>query len=990
MSRAPRSPIVEALRLAIAYALFGVLWILLSDMGVSRITSDPEHLTSLQTAKGWLFVGASAAVLAALVYGALVRARHAQLALQQTQAGYRQLFEANPLPMWIFDPDTLRFHDVNDAAVVQYGYTRAEFLGMTMADILPPEDLPVLRESIASRAHDHAHAGFWRHLLKDGSTIEVETSSHGLVWQGVPARCVVAADVTERRQAERALRASEERLRIGLQGIRAAMNVVEAAPGVTEVADTRMFVDPVMKRILGYAPHEFPDDLGEWIARIHPDDRPAFDSRFAMLRERRPGLTHARYRLRHRDGSWRWIEVHGAWTEASSGPPTRYVSLLRDVTDEVVRRDQAREVSRLLQVVFEESGVPMALLSSEGHIELANPGFERFLGAPPGGLVGRHYADITHPDDRTQDAVVVRERLRGPGDNFTREKRYLRDDGTVVWGHVSVAAIPYRSGYQVFAQVQDITPRKEAEAKLREREALLRLALTAGRHGLYDVNLQTGRAVVNEDYSRMLGFEPNEMLGTDAEWRAAVHPDDREHATRLYDDFVAGRVDEYRVEFRQRAKDGGWKWVDSRGAIVEWDAAGKPLRMVGTRTDISPQKEREAALQRANRALRLRAEVNRLITGAHDEQALVQGICRLAVELGGYRLAWIGWARDDAERRVEPLAAAGQGLAYLDTLKVTWADEPLGRGPTGTAIRTGQTQVVRDIASDPAFAPWRDAAVAHGFRASIAVPLRADGRTAGTLNLHTDATETFHADEVALLTDVGRDLAFGLTALRAREQVEALLVMQEESVEAERARVSQELHDELGQSLTGIKIDLGWLRDQLPREVMEGVLGTRLHDAIGLVDSTVETVRRISGDLRPGVLDDLGLEAALRWLARDVGKRTGLAIQLDRLSEMPELAPPAATAIFRVVQEAFTNAARHAAGAHVVVRYGLDAGVLRVTVSDNGPGFDTKALRGPREALGLLGMQDRARRHGGAVEITSAPGAGTTVSLALPVGTQAS
>jgi PAS domain S-box-containing protein len=984
MHRAPRPPIVEALRLAVAYAVFGVLWIVVSDALVSRLTSDPAELTSLQTAKGWLFVGLSAAVLASLVHGALGRAAAVQRALQATQAGYRELFLANPLPMWIFDPDTLSFLAVNDAAVTHYGYSRDVFLAMAVADIQPAEDLPALRQSVVSTADGQAYAGFWRHIRNDGSIIDVETSSHTLEWEGRPARCVVATDVTDRRRAEHALRASEERLRIGLQGINAAMNVVDADPDATDLGAVRLFVDPVIKRVLGYADHEFPDDLREWIARIHPDDRPAFDQRLAVLPERKPGLTHSRYRMRHKDGSWRWIEAHGAWTESATGRPTRYVSLLRDVTPEIERRDAAREVARLFQVVFEDSGVPMAVLSPDGYFESANRAFGRFLGVAHESLTGRHFGEVTHPDEREGDTELVRTTLRGPGDTFAREERYLRADGTVVWGHVALTAIPRAQTHQLFAQVQDVTARKEAEAKLREQEALLRLALSAGRHGLYDVDVRTGTAVVNEDYARMLGYEPDEMRGTDAEWRDAVHPDDREHATRLYDDFLAGRVADYRVEFRQRTKSGDWKWVDSRGAIVERDAGGRPLRLVGTRTDITPQKEREAALQRANRSLRLRAEVNRLITGARDEQSLMDGICRLAVELGGYRLAWIGMARDDAARRVEPVAAAGPARSYLDTIRVTWADEPQGRGPTGTAIRTGQTQVMRDMASDPAFEPWRAAAVAHGFQASIAVPLNDAGRTVGALNLHTDVRETFHPDEVVLLTDVGRDLAFGLTALRARAQVEALLTMQEESVEAERARVSQELHDELGQSLTGIKIDLGWLRDHLPRELASGVLGTRLQDALGLVDGTVETVRRISGDLRPGVLDDLGLEAALRWLTRDVGKRSGLAIRLEKDSDLPELPAPASTAIFRVVQEALTNVTRHAAGAHVVLRYGVQQGNVTVTVTDDGPGFDPDAPRGPREGLGLLGMQERARRHGGNVAVTSAPGRGTTVSLSLP------
>jgi len=349
MPRTPRPPAVEALRLAVIYTLFGVLWILISDTVVAWITTDPVRLTSLQTAKGWLFVGASAAVLAFLVYRALARAARAQQALTATEAGYRELFQANPLPMWIYDPATLRFLAVNDAAVVHYGYSREAFLRMTIGDIRPLEDLPALRDWLARAGDGAVLSGLWRHCKRDGTLIEVDISSHGMEWGGRPARCVVATDVTERRRAERALRVSEERLRIGLQGINAAMNVVEVPPDATDVRSARLYIDPVVKRVLGYADHEFPNKLEEWLARVHPDDRPALDARVAVMTQWKPGLTHARYRMRHRDGSWRWIENtrSNLLHEPSVGA---VVMNFRDITErKAAEVERARLESRLRQ-----------------------------------------------------------------------------------------------------------------------------------------------------------------------------------------------------------------------------------------------------------------------------------------------------------------------------------------------------------------------------------------------------------------------------------------------------------------------------------------------------------------------------------------------------------------------------------------------------------------------------------------------------------------
>jgi PAS domain S-box-containing protein len=490
--------------------------------------------------------------------------------------------------------------------------------------------------------------------------------------------------------------------------------------------------------------------------------------------------------------------------------------------------------------------------------------------------------------------------------------------------------------------------------------------------------------VVNDTYARMLGYPPAELEETITGWRDRLHPDDRQAAYRAYEDYVAGRTDEYRVEFRNRTKDGRWKWILSLGAIVERDAVGRPLRMLGTHTDIDDAKAREVALQRANRALALRAETNRLVTQTDDERELLRAVCRLAVEQGGYRMAWVGLAGPEPERLVEPVAWAGTGTDYLQEIRITWGDDPAGRGPTGTAIRTGASRVARDIEAEPGYELWREAARARGFASSAAVPLLVGAKAIAALNLYAGEPDAFDTDELVLLEDLGRDVAYGLSALRARAQVRHLAARQEEAREAERARVSQELHDELGQGLTGLKLDLSWVRDRLSSADAEG--RERVGETLRLLDATIDAVRRIAAELRPGVLDDLGLEAAMQWQAREFTKRSGIPVRLERGSDLPALAPARATALFRIFQEALTNVARHAQARQVTVRYGAESGFVRLEIADDGVGFDIAApSSGGRRTLGLLGIQERARSHGGAAVVESEPGRGTTVTCAVPV-----
>lgn len=180
------------------------------------------------------------------------------------------------------------------------------------------------------------------------------------------------------------------------------------------------------------------------------------------------------------------------------------------------------------------------------------------------------------------------------------------------------------------------------------------------------------------------------------------------------------------------------------------------------------QQAAEADLLRVNRALRALSEANQALVRAADESSLLAEICRVIVEVGGYRMAWVGLAESGPERRVLPAASAGDRGGYLESIEVHWADVPTGQGPVGTAIRTGQPVVTRDVSSDPQFAPWRDRALARGFAAVLALPLAVEGRVVGALAIYSGAAGGFAEQEQDLLGELADDLAFGMQTLRER------------------------------------------------------------------------------------------------------------------------------------------------------------------------------------------------------------------------------
>jgi diguanylate cyclase (GGDEF)-like protein/PAS domain S-box-containing protein len=172
----------------------------------------------------------------------------------------------------------------------------------------------------------------------------------------------------------------------------------------------------------------------------------------------------------------------------------------------------------------------------------------------------------------------------------------------------------------------------------------------------------------------------------------------------------------------------------------------------------------------AGRALRLLISCNRALFQATEEHELLSEICHLVVETGGYLMAWVGFARNDAGKSIEPVASAGDETGYLEQINLTWADTERGRAPTGTAIRTGTPQVNRNFLTNPALAPWRERAIKRGYQSSIALPLAGEPGVAGALSIYAREPDAFDPEEVELLEELARDLAFGIAALRTRAE----------------------------------------------------------------------------------------------------------------------------------------------------------------------------------------------------------------------------
>ena len=221
---------------------------------------------------------------------------------------------------------------------------------------------------------------------------------------------------------------------------------------------------------------------------------------------------------------------------------------------------------------------------------------------------------------------------------------------------------------------------------------------------------------------------------------------------------------------------------------------------------------------------------------------------------------------------------------------------------------------------------------------------------------------------------------------QSHRQLRALSARLESLREEERTRIAREIHDELGQLLTGLKMDLRWVENRLSSQDAPSSLNRVLDkvvEATELVDATISSVQKIATDLRPGVLDTLGLATAIQHEATRFQDRTGIAARVQVPDPPPLVPAPAATAVFRILQEALTNVARHAGGTEVVIELREESGRLVLQVRDNGRGLRALEVDHPK-SLGLLGMRERAALLGGETDFTNGPGGGTVVTLRLP------
>jgi len=527
----------------------------------------------------------------------------AEEAIRKSEERHRTILRAAMDGFWLVNLEG-QLLEVNDAYCRMSGYSEQELLTMSVSDLSVLESREQAAAHIArimERGEDRFET---RHRRKNGSIIDIEVSSQYQKFEG--GRIVVfLRDITERKQAELALRQEQDlyedlvnTLPAGAYRLRVKNLGNWQAETWRAMAEKQYSLDFASGRFcatLGIGHDRIAADPGVVSDFIHPDDKENFDARNAQAMADFKTFTWEGRIIRNEQTRWVHFESLPRVIDADT---VLWTGIVYDITGLKKAENEREQFFKF----FQTSADFMCLADPNGCFIKTNPAFTETLGYSETELIARPIVEFIHPDDRqaTLDEIA-RQQQRGFTDNF--ENRYICKNGSVKW-------LSWRVSYSkddgiAFATARDITDNKRAGEALRESEERMSLAMQAGNMGIYDLNVQTGEAVVNPEYARMLGYDPAELHVSVAKWLERMHPDDREPVAAVYHAYVRGELPCYNIEFRQRTGDGSWKWILSYGRIMEHDSEGNPNRMLGVHVDIDDRKQAEEALLERKEQLRV-------------------------------------------------------------------------------------------------------------------------------------------------------------------------------------------------------------------------------------------------------------------------------------------------------------------------------------------------------------------------------------------------
>jgi PAS domain S-box-containing protein len=551
------------------------------------------------------------------------------------------------------------------------------------------------------------------------------------------------------------------------------------------------------------------------------------------------------------------------------------------------------------------------------------------------GYTREEFLSMTSIDIRPavqKERYIKMHRTPQDGPAYSGIWQHVKKDGTIIDVEIRTHDIIFDNRDARLVLANDITEKLKAEEKLIASEVRYRRLFEAAKDGILILNPDTGTIDdVNPFLMDMLGYLHTEFLGKQL-WEIGLFRDIIANKSA----FIELKKERY-IRYENlplKTKDGRAIWVEF--VSNAYDVGGKQVIQCNIRDITERKKAEEKTIRSEERYKDLVENITDLIC-THDMDGWILSANKAAEKIMGYSF------NSEKKMNIKDILSPDKKDGF-DTYMVAIKEHGHAEGLMKVLTDKGELRI------------WE-----------FQNTLKSDGAAPIVRGFARDITERRKAE--ALIKESNKEL---------QELAAHLQTIREE----ERAHLAREVHDVLGQQITGLKMDMIWLNKRINNK--DETMEERFKEMLLLADEMVKTVRKISSELRPGILDDLGLVAALEWQSNEFEKRTGVECLFPTLPSLPDISQTTATGIFRIYQETLTNVARHAEATRVSASITADTTNIKLTVADNGRGLDVAEMKS-KKTLGLVGMRERAAMMGGKLTVETRMEGGTLVTLLVPV-----
>ncbi|NJD23412.1 MAG: PAS domain S-box protein [Melioribacter sp.] len=738
----------------------------------------------------------------------------------------------------------------------------------------------------------------------------------------------VATDITERKLAEEALRESEEKYRNLVENLgKEYFFYRHNRYGVFT------YVSNSMTEMLGYSVQEFLTHHTEYHTNNPINKGAVRHTELSILGQQQSPYEVEVY---HKDKSIIWLEVTEIPLFNYNGEVYTIEGIAKNITERKLAEEELRESEEKYRKLVEFS--PDALLIHiDGIIQFVNKASVKLFDADSkDNLIGKEVINFVHPDYRK----IVRQRIGKIIDEKVEvpmiEEKLVTLKGVVF--DAEVTAIPIglmgRNGVQVIAR--DITERKRAEETIRKNNQLIQNIIDYSPSLIYVLDTEGRFNLVNIKFEKLFNIKRENIIG---KTREPFMPKEIIKFHTSNDLEVINSKQAMYFEEENLEPDGKHSYLSQKFPL--FDSSENVYAVGGISTDITERKKAEEELQHVHDQLQ---EAQRITHGGSWEADFVSG-----------KLVW-----SDEMYRIYGVDRESFGHTREALLELIHPDDRHILLDSFQRIFSGKQNLIshqfRIIHPDGSI---------HFVESSNKAYFDSSGKPVRVIGATQDITERKKSEE---------------EIKESKNQLEKLYKRLNDIRENERADISREIHDELGQSLTALKMDLNWTKENLTDKMLAA---KKFNGMIDIVSETIKKIQKISAALRPGMLDDLGLIPAVQWYGQEFEERSGLKCNFD-LKELPALNSQINLTLFRIFQEGLTNIIRHANAKSIDVKLYPSSGNIILKITDDGIGMEQEKINS-KESLGLLGMKERIKQFNGSLEVISSENSGTGLIVSIPI-----